>query len=575
MSAELRIFEDPPTAARAAGDDLVRRCRAVLQRQDRFSIALAGGSTPIHMYKYLVTPGVRERVPWGRVDFLFGDERNVAPTHDDSNYRMARRVLLDLLPISDQQVLRMPANEVDLEAAALKYERQLRSRMGGAGEGVPVIDVVLLGMGADGHTASLFPHTRALHEQQRLVVANEVPQLQTRRMTMTYRIIQAAREVWFLVAGDDKAHRLREVLHGRLDYDALPAQYLARGSRRTVWYTDKAAASWCGDHATGVAYEAATEMGHKFQWVSQAAGHTNDSQLQAIVDSSFDDCLAKLVTTGCWGRANQVPSSVLWETAGDWLRVGQLQRRAKEKPRGYAGDDIMLGWICHQYRSDHPVGKLFDDYFQRQDAPQAVRGRTQYVADALVVRVRRAAGAGVVVSCVGAGPAWELELALRELTPSERAVLRIQLMDMEPEALERASDRLHQYLSANQIGTARINLARLRRPGMAERLMARTDFCICLGLFDYFEDAEAVATLRALRQRLSGGGELIVGNFSPQCQARAYMEWIGNWYLRYRELDEFQLLAADAGLAPERCQFGAESTGVDLLLHFRERENAV
>ena len=169
------------------------------------TIALSGGSTPKRLYESLAQPPFRDTVRWDRLEFFFGDERSVPPDHPDSNYRMASEALLSHVAVQGHR-MRAEAGEADA------YERLVRERIVEKRDGIPVFDLILLGMGGDGHTASLFPGTKALDERNRLVVMNEVPQMKTRRMTFTYPLINAARRVWVLVPGADKRERVKECL---------------------------------------------------------------------------------------------------------------------------------------------------------------------------------------------------------------------------------------------------------------------------------------------------------------------------------------------------------------------------
>lgn len=224
--------------------DLARRVAERIQslseeeRGTPCTIALSGGSTPKRLYELLAKPPFRDSVRWDHLELFFGDERSVPPDHQDSNYRMAREAMLSQVPV---QAHRMPAETGDAEA----YERLVRERIGETRDGVPVFDLVLLGMGGDGHTASLFPGTAALGERGRLVVMNEVPQMKTRRMTFTYPLINAARRVWVLAPGADKRDRVKECL------DALAKAtgerpYPIVGVRPThgelIWWLDEGSA---------------------------------------------------------------------------------------------------------------------------------------------------------------------------------------------------------------------------------------------------------------------------------------------------------------------------------------------
>ncbi len=196
------------------------------------SIALSGGSTPKRMHQILATlPGIN----WSNVLVFWGDERTVPPDHADSNYRMALETLLEPAGVPAENIHRMEG-ELDPEVAASRYERALKHLP--SSNGIPVLDIVLLGMGADGHTASLFPGTSALTETDRLAVANEVPQMNTTRLTLTYPVLNNAGAVIFLVAGEDKAPMVVESLAGN-----TPAGRVQPTSGALSWLLDAPAAS--------------------------------------------------------------------------------------------------------------------------------------------------------------------------------------------------------------------------------------------------------------------------------------------------------------------------------------------
>jgi 6-phosphogluconolactonase len=197
---------------------------------------LAGGSTPETMYGILARDCI-DRIDWSSVYVFFGDERSVPPHHEDSNLKMASEVLLDHVPVANVHRIR---GELPPEEAAEAYEEELRTFF--QTEDVPRFDLILLGLGADGHTASLFPWTAALEVHDRWVVANPVPRLGTTRITLTLPVINAARAVIFLVAGEDKAEALREILEGDADPHAYPAK-LIQPPGEPEWMLDQSAAS--------------------------------------------------------------------------------------------------------------------------------------------------------------------------------------------------------------------------------------------------------------------------------------------------------------------------------------------
>ncbi len=234
MKPEIVILPDPTALAREAADRFVTIARSAIAAQGRLTVALSGGSTPKALYAQLVT----QSIDWPHVDVCWGDERCVPPDHPDSNYAMARHALLSHIDIPIQNVHRLKG-ELDPAEAAQQYETELRALFGAQ----PRFDLILLGMGAEAHTASLFPGTPALHEQQRWVVAQYVDKLQANRLTLTPVIINQATTVIFLIAGNDKAAALQTVWHGAHDPDRYPAQIVMPTTGRVIWLVDQAAAT--------------------------------------------------------------------------------------------------------------------------------------------------------------------------------------------------------------------------------------------------------------------------------------------------------------------------------------------
>jgi 6-phosphogluconolactonase len=224
-----------------AAGEIARRAAAAVGARGRFDVALAGGTTPRRTYQLLAEAPRREAVPWAGVHVFFGDERSVPPHHLESNYRMAREALLDRVPIPPGQVHRIHAEATDAEAAARDYEAEMRQALGLGPLAVPRLDLVLLGMGADGHVASLFPGSDALSEERLLALAVLSPKPPPRRITLTLLALNAAAAVVVLVAGLEKAERLAEVLQGRGD-PGLPARRL-RPAGELLWLADAEAAS--------------------------------------------------------------------------------------------------------------------------------------------------------------------------------------------------------------------------------------------------------------------------------------------------------------------------------------------
>ena len=233
MQPQLVIQPDAATLIAVLAARLVDVARDAIAARGRFSLALSGGSTPKALYQLLASPEWKPRFDWDKIDLFFGDERAVAPDDALSNFKMASEALLNHVPA---RVFRMEAENPDLEAAARDYEAKIRSL------GNP-IDVVLLGLGDDGHTASLFPHSPQLSETEKWVVATPVASLEphVRRLTLSFSCINGARHVWFLAAGSGKSARLKQVLEGPSDVLSLPAQGV-NPDGELLWFVDEAAA---------------------------------------------------------------------------------------------------------------------------------------------------------------------------------------------------------------------------------------------------------------------------------------------------------------------------------------------
>jgi 6-phosphogluconolactonase len=237
----VRQFPDLEELSRAAAAELAQLARQAISTRGRLMLVLSGGSTPRRLYQLLADPPHRTELPWDRVEFFWADERAVPPDHKDSNFAMACEAMLRKLAIPAAQLHRIRA-EKGPELAAREYEDEIaRAFHVSPGGEPPAFDLVLLGLGADGHTASLFPESEALSERRRWVVPNR--HTPTDRITMTPPIINAARNVWFLVSGLEKASALRAVLTGPPDPVRLPAQVIRPASGKLVWFVDRLAAS--------------------------------------------------------------------------------------------------------------------------------------------------------------------------------------------------------------------------------------------------------------------------------------------------------------------------------------------
>lgn len=241
--AAVQRFASKEALARAAAEEVTRVALAAVRDRGRATIALAGGSTPEALYRLLGDePAFRARFPWGQTHFFFGDERHVPPGDKESNYRMADEALLKkvIAECPPGNIHRIPAENPDAAQAAAEYEAEVRGFFGG---GVPEFDLVLLGMGPDGHTASLFPGTTGLRETEKLVAAAWVDKLSTYRITFTPPLLAAARALLFLTAGAEKADILHTVLEGPPEFDRFPSQRVTAENANARWLVDEAAAA--------------------------------------------------------------------------------------------------------------------------------------------------------------------------------------------------------------------------------------------------------------------------------------------------------------------------------------------
>ncbi len=229
----------------AAAAEFVHQAVEAVKTRGIFTVVLSGGSTPKNLYALLAsdTESFRSQVPWNQIHFFWGDERHVPPDHPDSNYRMVQERLLSQVPIPPENVHRIKTENPDASKSAEEYEQELRDFFKSLGLKSPRFDLVFLGMGPDGHTASLFPGTEAVHEQTRLVTAVWVEKFKTYRVTLTPPALNSAACVIFLVSGEDKAETLQAVLEGDYQPDRFPAQVIRPTQGKLLWLTDQAAAS--------------------------------------------------------------------------------------------------------------------------------------------------------------------------------------------------------------------------------------------------------------------------------------------------------------------------------------------
>ncbi|MBA2501897.1 MAG: 6-phosphogluconolactonase [Pyrinomonadaceae bacterium] len=242
---EIRIYKDAEALSADAAEEFIRCAKESIAARGRFAVALAGGGTPRALYSLLASPDKRDRVDWTRTHIFWGDERCVSPTSEDSNYRTAHDALLSKVSMRPQNIHRIEAERADVDKAARDYEIQLQMFFGLTDGDAPHFDLILLGMGRDGHTASLFPGSDTLEERHRLAVVTWNAGQQMRRITLTLPVLNNARVCIFLVSGKDKAETLREVLQAQTTNIAatFPAQLVKPERGRLVLLVDEAAAS--------------------------------------------------------------------------------------------------------------------------------------------------------------------------------------------------------------------------------------------------------------------------------------------------------------------------------------------
>lgn len=244
VEREIRILADGAAIAKRAAQEFVQAAASAVRTRVSFNVALAGGSTPKALYGLLANdPALRSQVPWDKLHLFFGDERHVPPDHPDSNFRMATEAMISKSPLQPEQVTRIKGEYPDADQAALEYEKALRDYFKLKDSEYPRFDLVLAGMGNEGHTLSLFPGTKALHADGRIVVRNWVGKLCTDRITLTAPAACNSAEILFMVTGADKAPALKSVLEGPFEPDQLPAQLLQPRNGKLLWLVDTAAGS--------------------------------------------------------------------------------------------------------------------------------------------------------------------------------------------------------------------------------------------------------------------------------------------------------------------------------------------
>lgn len=244
---EIRVFSTPNELFEYAAASFAQQAQDAIQRAGRFTVALSGGSTPKSLYSLLAQNGTA--IPWEKIYFFFGDERHVPPDHPESNYRMASESLLSHVRPDPAKIFRVPGENPNAAAAATEYERTLKNVFNLEPGQFPRFDLILLGLGPDAHTASLFPGTKALNERSRLVVANWVEKFKTDRITFTLPVLNNARYVMFLAAGKDKAPALASVFDPKTDPEQFPAKLVQPVEGKLVWLVDREAAGKLNERA--------------------------------------------------------------------------------------------------------------------------------------------------------------------------------------------------------------------------------------------------------------------------------------------------------------------------------------
>jgi len=243
VEREIRILPDGAAIAKRAAQEFIHAAAGAVRDKGSFNVVLAGGSTPKALYSLLVNdPTLRSQVSWDKMHLFFGDERHVPPDHPDSNFRMATEAMIAKAPLKPEQVTRIKGEYPDTEKAALEYENALREYFK-LKDGDPRFDLLFAGMGNEGHTLSLFPGTKALHADGRLVVRNWIGKLYTERVTLTAPAASNAAQIIFIVTGADKALALKGVLEGPFEPEQLPAQLLQPQNGKLLWLVDAAAGS--------------------------------------------------------------------------------------------------------------------------------------------------------------------------------------------------------------------------------------------------------------------------------------------------------------------------------------------
>lgn len=235
----IKVFQNSEELNNFAAEKFVEIVNEAIEKRGQFTVSLAGGSTPKSLYKLLSSNKFKDIIDWSKVFFFFGDERNVLPDSDESNFKMAHENLFVPLEINVNNIFPWLTGSETPEIVAEIYQGEIIKFFNLRENEFPRFDLILLGMGNDGHTASLFPFTKALNEKSKIAVENSVEKLNTTRLTLTFPVINNARNVIFLVAGEEKAETLREVLEGEIQPEKLPSQSVNLENGNLYWLIDK------------------------------------------------------------------------------------------------------------------------------------------------------------------------------------------------------------------------------------------------------------------------------------------------------------------------------------------------
>ena len=241
LEVNFEIYKDSEELAQNACEYLIERIGAILEKKEVVRIAVSGGSTPKRTFQLLSDPEIAPEVPWEKTEWYFVDERNVDPSSDESNYKMFKTHLLDGLSVTPK-VVRIQGELPPAEAAVL-YSKEITENMNLAPGEMPTFDLLLLGMGADGHTASLFPHSKGLHVEDEIAIANFAPELEVWRITLTKTAINNANEVIFLISGKDKSETLKEVVFGDYNPELYPTTLIRPKNNTLLFLLDEAASA--------------------------------------------------------------------------------------------------------------------------------------------------------------------------------------------------------------------------------------------------------------------------------------------------------------------------------------------